>query len=63
MKKSLILLLCMNVLLLSSCKSPNEQNKTTTFDTSIETSTSKQEAEQSQTSETTTAMPVTTKKQ
>ena len=60
MKKSLILLLCMNVLLLSSCQSPNEQNKTTTFDTSIETSTSKQEAEQSQTSETTTAMPVTT---
>ena len=60
MKKSLILLLCMNVLLLSSCQSPNEQNKTTTLDTSIETSTSKQEAEQSQTSETTTAMPVTT---
>ena len=60
MIKSLILLLCMNVLLLSSCQSPNEQIKTTTLDTSIETSTSKQEAEQSQTSETTTAMPVTT---
>lgn len=60
MKKSLILLLCMNVLLLSSCKSPNEQNKTTTLDTSIETSTTKQVAEQSQTSETTTAVPVTT---
>ena len=60
MKKSLILLLCMNVLLLSSCQSPNEQIKTTTLDTSIETSTSKQEAEQSQTSETTTAAPVTT---
>ena len=50
MKKSLILLLCMNVLLLSSCQSPNEQIKTTTLDTSIETSTSKQEAEQSKTS-------------
>lgn len=60
MKKSLILLLCMNVLLLSSCKSPNEQNKTTTTDTSIETSTTKQVTEQSQTSETTTAAPVTT---
>ena len=59
MKKSLILLLCMNVLLLSSCKSPSEQNKTTTLDTSIETSTTKQVAEQSQTSETTTTMPVT----
>jgi len=47
MKKSLILLLCMNVLLLSSCKSPSEQNKTTTLDTSIETSTSKQVTEQS----------------
>lgn len=60
MKKSLILLLCMNVLLLSSCKSPSEQNKTTTSDTSIETSTTKQVTEQSQTSETTTAVPVTT---
>ena len=60
MKKSLILLLCMNVLLLSSCKSPNEQNKTTTLDISIETSTTKQVTEQSQTSETTTAAPVTT---
>ena len=60
MKKGLILLLCMNVLLLSSCKSPSEQNKTTTLDTSIETSTTKQVAEQSQTSETTTTMPVTT---
>ena len=60
MKKSLILLLCMNVLLLSSCKSPNEQNKTTTLDTSIETSTTKQVTEQSQTSETTTATPETT---
>lgn len=59
MKKSLILLLCMNVLLLSSCKSPSEQNKTTTLDTSIETSTTKQVAEQSQTSKTTTATPVT----
>ena len=60
MKKGLILLLCMNVLLLSSCKSPSEQNKTTTLDTSIETSTSKQVTDQSQTSETTTAVPVTT---
>ena len=60
MKKSLILLLCMNVLLLSSCKSPSEQNKTTTLDPSIETSTTKQVTEQSQTSETTTAVPVTT---
>ena len=60
MKKSLILLLCMNVLLLSSCKSPSEQNKTTTLDISIETSTTKQVTEQSQTSETTTAAPVTT---
>ena len=60
MKKGLILLLCMNVLLLSSCKSPSEQNKTTTLDTSIETSTSKQVTEQSHTSETTTAAPVTT---
>ena len=60
MKKSLILLLCMNVLLLSSCKSPSEQNKTTTLDTSIETSTTKQVTEQSQTSKTTTAAPVTT---
>ncbi len=60
MKKGLILLLCMNVLLLSSCKSPNEQNKTTTLDISIETSTTKQVTEQSQTSETTTAAPVTT---
>jgi len=59
MKKSLILLLCMNVLLLSSCKSPSEQNKTTTLDTSIETSTTKQVAEQSKTSKTTTATPVT----
>ena len=59
MKKSLILLLCMNVLLLSSCKSPSEQNKTTTLDTSIETSTTKQVTEQSQTSKTTTATPVT----
>ena len=50
----------MNVLLLSSCKSPSEQNKTTTSDTSIETSTTKKVTEQSQTSETTTAMPVTT---
>ncbi len=60
MKKGLILLLCMNVLLLSSCKSPSEQNKTTTLDTSIETSTTKQVTEQSQTGETTTAMPVIT---
>ena len=60
MKKSLILLLCMNVLLLSSCKSPSEQNKATTSDTSIETSTTKKVTEQSQTSETTTATPVTT---
>ena len=60
MKKGLILLLCMNVLLLSSCKSPNEQNKTTTLDTSIETSTKKHVTEQSQTSKTTTAVPVTT---
>lgn len=60
MKKGLILLLCMNVLLLSSCKSPNEENKTTTTDTTIETSTSKQVTEQSQTSKTTTAVPVTT---
>lgn len=60
MKKSLILLLCMNVLLLWSCQSPNEPNKTTTSDTSIETSTTKQVTEQSQTSETTTAAPVTT---
>lgn len=60
MKKGLILLLCMNVLLLSSCKSPSEQNKTTTLDTSIETSTTKQVTEQSQTSETTTAVAVTT---
>lgn len=60
MKKSLILLLCMNVFLLSSCKSPSEQNKTTTLDTSIETSTTKQVTEQSQTSETTTVAPVTT---
>ena len=60
MKKSLILLLCMNVLLLASCQSPSEQNKTTTLDTSIETSTTKQVTEQSQTSETTTAAPVTT---
>ena len=59
MKKSLILLLCMNVLLLSSCKSPSEQNKTTTLDTSIETLTTKQVTEQSQTSETTTPVPVT----
>ena len=59
MKKGLILLLCMNVLLLSSCKSPNEQNKITTTDTSIETSTTKQVTEQSQTSKTTTATPVT----
>ena len=60
MKKSLILLLCMNVLLLCSCQSPSEQNKTTTLDISIETSTTKQVTEQSQTSETTTAAPVTT---
>lgn len=60
MKKGLILLLCMNVLLLTSCQSPNEQNKTTISDTSIETSTTKQVTEQSQTSETTTATPVTT---
>ena len=60
MKKGLILLLCMNVLLLASCKSPSEQNKTTTLDTSIETSTSKQVTEQLQTSETTTVAPVTT---
>lgn len=59
MKKGLILLLCMNVLLLSSCKFPNEQNKTTTLDTSIETLTTKQVTEQSQTSKTTTATPVT----
>ena len=50
----------MNVLLLSSCKSPSEQNKATTSDTSIETSTTKKVTEQSQTSETTTATPVTT---
>jgi len=60
MKKNLILLLCMNVLLLSSCKSPSEQNKTTTLDTSIETSTTKHVTEQSQTSKTTTAVPVST---
>ena len=60
MKKGLILLLCMNVLLLSSCQSPSEPNKTTTLDTSIETSTSKQVTEQSQASETTTVAPVTT---
>ena len=60
MKKGLILLLCMNVLLLASCQSPNEQNKTTILDTSMETSTTKQVTEQSQTSKTTTATPVTT---